>query len=366
MYPPSMSSADVPEQGVDGVQPPRGPSDQVVVLPRDRGDVRAGSPAEAHGYAGLLTPLELPGWLDFNAWRSGLQARRFTSGDGGGPGLRAVFYLDRRGRIRLPANNPYLPVVFRSSRQRGSGRTAQWHEAAGVLADEMRRRGAANQLYLPPDVEDVRPWSWRGFFVGVRYTYYLDLPYDPTLMAKSLRSDLQRAKTHGMTVERVRDVDLVLECLAESEIRQGFSHNMGRRELLELQAQLGDDALRIYIGFDARGRPANANVALHASGAWAISWIGGTKSANLTHGADPFVMRYMFDDLHAAGAIGVDLCGANMPSVAAFKAKWGARLVTNYGVRTYSLRTGARFVADWRASRRPAVRAAAIPRASAP
>lgn len=218
----------------------------------------------------------------------------------------------------------------------------------------MKRLGTANQLYFPPGIDDIRPWSWRGFFVGVRYTYILDLPLDASLMDKSLRRDIQRATTLGMTVERVRDVDMVVECLAESEARQGFSHHLNRRELLELQALLGDDALRIYIGFDAHGRPACANLALHAPGSVAINWIGGTKSANLADGADPFVMRYMFDDLYAAGAAGVDLCGANMPSVAAFKAKWGARLASNYGIRTYGLRTGARIFSDWRVSRQRA------------
>src|SRR5450759_3763342 len=60
-----------------------------------------------------LTPLELPGWLEFNVRRTSLEARRFSFAlTPGGPEIRAVLYLDRRGRVKMPPNNPYLPVAF--------------------------------------------------------------------------------------------------------------------------------------------------------------------------------------------------------------------------------------------------------------
>jgi hypothetical protein len=300
----------------------------------------------------ILSPLELAGWLEFNAWRTGLAPHPFSLAvTPDGPEVRAVMYLDRRGRVKLPRGNPYLPVSFRSARQRPSGRTAEWHEVAASLVDEMRRRGSGNQLYLSPDVQDVRPWLWRGFFVSVRYTYYLDFPFDDTVMDREKRRARDKAVGLGMSVERVTSVEPVIACLAETEARQGFTQGLGPRELHEARRLLGDDSLRMYVCFDRAGHPASTEVILHSAGARAIAWAAGTKSARLRDGAGHLVLLAAFDDLLADGAIGIDLCGANMPSVAKFKSHWGARLVTNFGVRTYSLRTGARILAEWLASR---------------
>jgi hypothetical protein len=298
-----------------------------------------------------LNPLELPGWLEFSSWRTGLTPEPFGfASTPEGPEIRAVLYHDRRGRVRMPRGNPYLPVVFRSARQHPSGRTADWHRVSQPLVDEMRRRGSANQLYLSPDVDDVRPWQWRGFFVSVRYTYFLDAPL--AAGDREVRRMTDKAAKLGITVERVTDPRPVLECLSESESRQGFAHGLGVRELAEARRLVGDDGFRMYASFDREGRPASAMVLLHSAGARAIGWAGGTKSDRLRDGASHAVWRTSFEDVVADGATGIDLCGANMPSVAAFKSNWGARLVTNYGVRTYSVRTGARIVADWLDARR--------------
>jgi hypothetical protein len=63
-------------------------------------------------------------------------------------------------------------------------------------------------------------------------------------------------------------------------------------------------------------------------------------------------MLFAIDDLASASASGLDLAGANLKSIAAFKSHFGGRLTPNYGVRTYSIRTAGRFVTDWRAARR--------------
>jgi hypothetical protein len=300
-----------------------------------------------------LSPLELPGWLEFNAWRTGLTPHRFAFAlTPDGPRIRAVLYLDRRGRVKLPPGNAYLPVAFHSARQRRSGRTADWHRVAEPLVEEMRRRGSGNQLYLSPDVQDVRPWQWRGFFVGVRYTYFLDFPLEEASIDRQTRQHRDRAAQRGMTVARVTDVDPVVKCLLDTEARQGFSQGLGQRELREARNLLGDDSLRMYVCFDPAGAPAAARLVLHAPGSRAIAWTIGTTSSGLRNGATPLLAHFSHGDLFKAGATGIDLCGANIPSVAAYKAEWGARLVTNFGVRTYSMRTGARIAADWLKARR--------------
>ena len=107
----------------------------------------------------------------------------------------------------------------------------------------------------------------------------------------------------------------------------------------------------MYVCFDRHGRPASTQVMLHSPGARALHWMGGTIAASLAYGTANAGLRFAFDDLASASATGIDLCGANIESVAAFKSHWGARLVPYFVVRTYSVRAGARFLADWRHSR---------------
>jgi Acetyltransferase (GNAT) domain len=300
----------------------------------------------------LLTPLELPGWLEFNVWRTGLKARRFSFAvTPGGPEIRAVLYLDQRGRVKMPLNNPYLPVAFQSARQGRSGRTADWLRAAAPLVEEIKQRGIANGITLPPEVDDVRPWTWRDFLVRVRYSYYIDFPFDPTLMDRKTRKTCDKAATLGMSVDRVVDVGPVMDCLSETEARKGFSHGLGHRELEAARDLLGPDGLRMYACFDRQGQPGSSLVVVHAHGGRAVGWLAGTSRTHLADGAVHLLWRHAFADLASAGATGIDLCGANIESIAAFKSHWGARLVPYFAVRSYSVRAGARFLADWRHSR---------------
>jgi hypothetical protein len=174
-----------------------------------------------------LTPLELPAWLDFVADRSGLRAERLelTPYDDLG---RAVLFLDRRKRIQQPSLMPYLPVVFRPSKERPYGRTVQWHRAATGLVDRMRRAGVANHTWLPLEIVDVRPWSWLGFRVDVAYGYVLDLPWAATA-TRSFARLIARAGEQGVRAERTNDTDAIMTCIAATEGRRASRQAPRRR-----------------------------------------------------------------------------------------------------------------------------------------
>ncbi len=167
--------------------------------------------------------------------------------------------ISTHGCVNLPPKNPYLSVVIRNERQKPSGLTAEWLRIASPLVDEMKRRGAANQLILPPDVDDVRPWSWSGFLVGVGYTYWLDFPVSPSSLDPSHRADIAKAAANGMTAERVSDVCPAIHCLEATEDRVGRSLGMGARELRAAGDLIGADNLKNERSrFDASGQAARA------------------------------------------------------------------------------------------------------------
>jgi hypothetical protein len=300
----------------------------------------------------IPSPLETPGWIEFNTWRTGLTAHHVTAGGAGGDNrLNALLYVDRRGRVVMPPNNPYLPIRFETDRANPASRTAAWIRASRILLDEMNERGVVNQIHWPPGITDMRPFAWDGYLVGVRYTYVLDLPLDERRVSRNTRSLLHRIESSGVTVERTDDIDAVMSCLEQSEMRRSFAHGLGRRELEAAARIMGPDTMRMQVAFDRSGRPASALVNLHVPGGRAIGWLFGNSPTALRDKTGIAILRHEFSDLAAAGATSVDLCGANIESVATFKSHWGAELVPTFDVRDYSLRATGRYALDWRDAR---------------
>jgi len=125
-----------------------------------------------------------------------------------------------------------------------------WVELVEPIVDDMRRRGVPNAMHLPPEVDDIRPWQWAGFVIGVDYTYYVDLPFEQNAVSSNVRRNCTKAEKAGLHVRRVTDVaDLgnVMACLKETEERGGFSWGLDARLLALALDLLGAEHLRICL-----------------------------------------------------------------------------------------------------------------------
>ena len=295
-------------------------------------------------------PLALDGWLEFNRHKWGVTPHRLRFAVAQTPDsahLEAVLYTDRKGRLFVPNRNPYIPVGFTSHAQLPARAGRQWLDCAGQLAAEMARRGTANAIDLPPAVTDVRPWRWAQFNVGIKYTLCLDFPYDLSRADKPLRSRVRKLEQQGYRVERTTDLPLVHQCLVETEARKGFNHQLSLRDLEMARDLLGDDHFRCYTCFAPDGEAASSTIILHRAGGWALAWVGGTHTRHVPSGAHSYLDAVIVRELQADGAAGFDLAGANIPSVAAAKANFGARLVPYFSVEGYGVKPLAKWVRGW-------------------
>jgi Acetyltransferase (GNAT) domain len=328
---------------------------------------RAASRSEA------TCPLWLDGWLGFNRIKWKLQPLkvRFPADHDGGPGdpgdrppspaaarpktllprlpaVAAVFYLDRRGRLRMPPLNPYLPLAFHPTAAQSVYRLdRQWLTVSNLLVQEMRRRGLANTLLLPPEILDVRPWQWAGFNLGVAYTFTMDLPHEEELCDAGVRKSIAKAARNGFLCERTRELRPVLDCLQETETRQGFRHRLDLADLELGRELLGAEHFRSYLCRAPNGEPASGSIVLSCPGGRAIAWVTGNKTLHRNSGATQLLMRYLLDDLYASGAVSFDFVGADIPHVSAAKASWGGRLIPYYSLRPYGLRQLAAWTLEW-------------------
>lgn len=294
--------------------------------------------------AGNHCALSLDGWLEFNRYKWGVKPLRvrLTEDEKELPAVEAVLYLDRRGRIVQPPLNPYLPVAFYPTPTDKVPRLyQQWVKLSGLLVMEFMRRGVNGSVAFPPEVIDVRQWQWHGFLAEARYTFYIDLPYDPGLSDNSKRRQMNKAKRASFTCEvATRDMFAeVIACLAETEIRQEFAYGLSVKDLETAVYLLGEESLRIYVCRSSSGEVASVNIVISSPGFRALAWVAGTRSRFLSTGANQLLISYVLTDLAGQGATGFDFAGANLPTVSAAKAEWGGRLMPYYAVRPLNLRT---------------------------
>lgn len=298
----------------------------------------------------------LESWVEFNRQKYGVRAERvrLCPAASGVPAVEAVYILNARGRIwKPPISFTYLPIHFVPTPTISGPRLErQWLEVGTLLAEDMRARGLAKVLYLPPEVTDARPWQWSHFEVGMNYTYRLALPVDPARFEPTRRRRVARAAKAGFRCERVTDMAAVHHCLQETERRQGFSHHLTLGDLELARAVVGDDAFRCYVCYAPNGEPAAATSAVHAPGHIAQGWVVGSVADYLSTGATQELFAYMFDDLAQDGAVGFDFCGAGDYLQSRTKAAWGADLVPFYTVDGGRLRGLLRYGREYWALRR--------------
>jgi hypothetical protein len=300
------------------------------------------------GEHGSGSPLALPGLLEFNHRKWGLQPLKVRCTEEGKdlPALEAVLYLDKRGRVCLPPRIPYLPMVFLPTPTPSIPRLSrQWLSVSKQMASEFRRRGLSGTVAFPPEIVDLREWQWQHFTVGVRYTYYVDFPYQIEQAHGDVRRRVTRASRDGYFCRRASALDDVYQCLKGTDERKGISH---RLELtlddLELARELlGDDHLRTYVCYAPNGEAASAEVVLHQPGHRSMAWTAGSNTKYLRSGAPQLINKFSTKDLESAGAAGCDWVGANIPSVANAKSNWGIRLVPYYTVEAPNLRALAKY-----------------------
>jgi hypothetical protein len=283
-------------------------------------------------------------------WSGATAHRLELNGEHGGR-FSAVVYRTR-GVVIQPRFMPYLGCRFTPTPSDHVHKVAlQWLDVAGQLVTQLRRLGWRRGLTLPPELTDMRPFSWRGCLPLPRYTYYLDPAAlgDSDSWSRRVRRCIKTAQDEGYTVERNHDLDAVDYNLRSTEQRQAFDYSVSKEMLREGEEALGGEAFRLYNGYDENHQPACSIVVLYRAGAVVQDWLAGTSSEHLQSGVTQLVRETLFADLKRLEIAGFDFCGANIPPVAAAKSEFGGTLTPFYQVeprRPYPVKRAAKMLRD--------------------
>ncbi|MCC7261188.1 MAG: GNAT family N-acetyltransferase [Candidatus Latescibacteria bacterium] len=240
---------------------------------------------------------------------SGLESRR--------AGLR---------RLATPVLTPHGGLLLAPVAGKGPAE-AEWLQPAEVLAAHLQREYHHCALTHAPAVGDMRPFTWAGWQVRVRYTYQLDLGEPEAIWAgfeHRTRKAIAKAERSGFVVEPTADLELFrrqYELLYERQggrapvdagVAQGFAAAAFRAGLAEgLMARSPEGAVAAVVIF-----------VCGAEGVYA--WVSGADP-ELSHTGAASLVQWRYYAAHPGRRF--DFVGANIPGIALFKRGFGGRLV---------------------------------------
>lgn len=298
----------------------------------------------------------LNGWAEYNRrkWNCEAVVKTFKAPNSDAY-CNSLFFLNNNKKLFLPPLNPFHPTYFYptpTNRMQKIG--SQWHEVSKVMIESLQEHAGPANFYFPPEIADIRPFLWRGFIADIKYTYYVDLPYSIENISPPLRNKMKKANSMEYCSARTDDMEAVHYCLAGTEERKGFSHQLSVNDLKTAQDLLGSERFRGYVCYSKEGEPVSASITLMTGTECAIGWISASNSKHLSNGVVQQLQNKEFEDLSGIGVKQFDFYGANIESVSISKSHWGGQLRSYYGIRLPGykdiLRAGRNWIARSRRS----------------
>ncbi|WP_337100764.1 hypothetical protein [Paenibacillus sp. YIM B09110] len=291
----------------------------------------------------------LNGWAEFNRrkWNCDAIVKTYKASNSDAY-CDSLLFLNNNKKLFLPPLNPYNPTFFHPTPTNKAQKIgSQWHEVSKVFIDSLYEYAGSANFYFPPEITDIRPFLWKGFIADIKYTYYVDLPYSLDHISPSLRNKMKKANTLDYYSVRTDDMEAIHHCLAGTEARKGFSHQLSVKDLLMAQELLGKERFRGYVCYSKDGAPVSASITLVTGDENAIGWISASKSEHLSDGIVQQLQNLEFNDLSEIGIKVFDFYGANIESVSVSKSHWGGSLRAYYGIRLPGYKEVVRAGRDW-------------------
>lgn len=240
-------------------------------------------------------------------------------------------------RLATPVLTPHGGLLLAPVPGKGPAES-EWNRAAELLIAHLQREYHHCVLAHAPAVGDLRPFTWAGWEVRVRYTYQLDLgESDQTWegFEHRTRKAIGKAERGGFAVHPTADLELFRRQYEQLYARQGgkapvdagvaqrfaaAAFRAGLAEGLAVQSPAGEVAAMVIFvgGFEG-----------------VYAWVSGADP-ELSHTGAASLVQWRYYAAHQGRRF--DFVGANIPSIALFKRGFGGRLVPYFVAEGFSNR----------------------------
>ena len=258
---------------------------------------------------------------------AGLETPSVLAVEGDGRWLAALPLFERtRGPFRALVAPVLIPVV--SPLLAESATEAEVHRHTSpldVLLAALPAEVHRATFLLHPSLTDLRPFQWAGWTTRTRYTYLLDLarPADPLdAWSGGARRTAKKAMGDYVFEEDPAHADAALALMTASYARQGEPLALPDRVRALLREMIEGGFARAFAVRPASGHEPEAALVVAHDDRTAHYWIAGSEPGP----AMTVLLAHLLPLLQADGIAAFDFLGANVPSIAEFKRRFGPTL----------------------------------------
>jgi hypothetical protein len=179
----------------------------------------------------------------------------------------------------------------------------------------------AIDLKLAPYAEDIRPLTWAGFGNKIYYTASIDLAHEPTY-SENIRRSIKKALKAGLSIR----VHTYHEEIVKEQLKDMLKNGLSKKEPDSINYWMNalseSGALVVFELLNAEQQRIGSSIYLtDKNQAYLISVMGGQEES----GGQAYLYDQAFAYFKAKGIEQIDLLGANIPSIAIYKSKLGAK-----------------------------------------
>lgn len=212
-------------------------------------------------------------------------------------------------------------------------------EILEALIEFLERDHQIIDLVLPPEITDIRAFSWHRYNQKVKYTFQSKLDDQERIYGSfdpDIRRQIKRAEDQHIRVDHGSDEEFIqrfYRLQALSLDRQEWEFHFNLPDFLSLVSELRKNGvnIRIYTAniFD-RSVAASALLIYKDT---AYYWLAGGESEYFKSGVNQLIIWSIIKDVMGLSIVYFDLVGANLQGVADYKATYGFDLVPYFAVK---------------------------------
>ncbi|MBI2505511.1 MAG: GNAT family N-acetyltransferase [Candidatus Latescibacteria bacterium] len=238
-------------------------------------------------------------------------------------------------RLATPVLTPHGGLLLAPIAGKGPAKAeSEWHRAVELLIAHLRQEYHHWALVHAPAVGDMRPFTWAGWEVRVRYTYQMELGNREGLwerLERRTRTVIRKAEGSGFRVQPTEDLDLFRQQYERLYARQGGRMPVGAgvaQGFAEAACQAG---LAHGLKVESPEGQVAAVVIFVRGFEGHYAWVAGADPELNHTGATSLLYWKYFEQEQGR----FDFVGANIPSIAFFKRGFGGELVPYFAVEGF-------------------------------
>lgn len=237
----------------------------------------------------------------------------------------ALVFWHKRGpyrQVALPPFTPFTPLVLRETPIEATIHARR--TALDMLLPALAQRFDVLRFFMP-NLPDIRTARWHGWKARPFYTYLIPLEGIPNLLQNWSGSHRRTFKKNrqAYTFEETHDAAALVRLCSQSYARHNRPLPAEGGRLIRLVKRLQATSFcRLFVVYPLGKDMPEAGVAVLHDGKTACYWLAGSEPGP----AMTVLLGHLLPLLRDEGLRSFDFVGANTPSIAEFKRKFGAVL----------------------------------------